>query len=278
MNRVTSKRVALMAAMSLVLGAASASEAGNVTFDNSTDVSGWSVDRYTPSSFTSGETGGGRTGVLKESINSAQSQANRPLSYSSTFYNTQGESTSLPANTQSMSIQLFVDSAWKSLNQNVSGAEGRLASFWGVGNNATVGPPDPHTYPIIEFNNNRDGQNDGDAGFRIWNNTTGTWTNVGGFTGYNSWYTLQIDLAGTTSYYSINGTLVGNDATPGTTSLGRVILQGYNAGNNYDIYWDNLSFADVSAVPEPSTLISGCTATLLGLSYGWRRRRKVADA
>lgn len=46
-------------------------------------------------------------------------------------------------------------------------------------------------------------------------------------------------------------------------------------GETYNL--DNLTFGgSVSAVPEPSTLISGSMAGLLGLGAAWRRRKRVS--
>lgn len=234
------------------------------TFDSTGDVTTgptqapgtWYTDRYAPNGFASGQSGGGRTGVLTESINGSNYQG------SGSFYNTQGRKYDLPTSTTTMSIELYVDSAWSSLDQSASGS-GRLASFWATGvdsGNAIS------AYPIIEFNNDRSGTND--SGFRTWDDSTGSWTNVGGFSGYDQWYTLGITLVGGQAIYSINGATVGNDAYIGTASLSNVILQGYNAGNSYDIHWDNFS-----TVPEPATLISSSIAGVLCLGVAWRRRK-----
>jgi hypothetical protein len=277
----TTRRLTLAAAVLGLLAAAGPARAGTViSFDSpgdvvlsSTPASGtWYPDRYAPNGFASGETGGGRTGVLTESISSNDAAADRPPTYSGTFYNTQGRTFQLPAGTTSTSIEMYVDPAWQSLNQTVPAVStGRLASFWGVaddsGNN-------PLAYPIIEFNNNTDGS--GTSGFRLWNDAAGVWENVAGFTGYGQWYTLGISLSGGVISYAIDGTPVGTDPYVGTaTILGEVILQGYNAGNSYDISWDNLSApqASISAVPEPPALIPASMALVLCAGFAWTRRR-----
>ena len=45
----------------------------------------------------------------------------------------QGRKFDVENGTLSMQIDLYVDSAWDQLGQNVPGAEGRLASFWATG-------------------------------------------------------------------------------------------------------------------------------------------------
>jgi hypothetical protein len=61
----------------------------------------------------------------------------------------------------------------------------------------------------------------------------------------------------------------------GTVSLSNVVLQGYNAGNSYDINWDNLSMPaiGIAAVPEPPGLISAGIALALCGGVVWARRR-----
>jgi hypothetical protein len=191
------------------------------------------------------------------------------------FYNTQGRAFELPAGTNSISNQLYVDPAWQSLNQTVPGSStGRLASFWGVGDDSSHNPV---SYPIIEFNNNTDGT--GTGGFRVWNDVTSAWQNVAGFTGYGQWYTLGIALAGGVIDYSINGAPAGTDPYVGTAALGDVVLQGYNAGNSYSISWDNLSASPIAAeVPEPPTLIPAGTALVLCAGFAWTRRRAARVA
>jgi hypothetical protein len=227
----------------------------------------WYTDRYAPNGFASGETGGGRTGVLNESISSADAAAFRNTTYSGTFYNTQGRAFDLPAGTTSMSIQLYVDPTWQGLSQNVQGAIGRLASFWGIGYDSGHNVV---SYPIIEFNNTG---GSGTGGFRVWDNASSVWENVGGFNGYGQWYTLGIDLSGGQAQYSINGVTVGTDTYVGTATLGSVILQGYNAGNSYNISWDNLSAPSDAVAPEPATLIPAGMASVLCAGFAWSRRR-----
>jgi hypothetical protein len=261
-------RVALAAAVLGFLAAAGQAKAGlTVTFDSPGDVGTWTPDRYAPSGFASGTSGGGRTGVLTESISATD--FTRPVPYNGAFYNTQGKGTALPAGTNSMSVELYVDPTWASLNQTVAGVNtGRLASFWGF----AYGPggSSPADYPFIEFNNNIDGT----GGFRIWDdaldNGNGAYENVAGFAGYGQWYTLGIEVFGGNIAFSINGVLAYTVSNVGPLTLGNAVLQGYNAGNDYKIYWDNLS---ADPVPEPATLISVGIASVLCAGFAWTRRR-----
>ena len=72
----------------------------------------WYTDRYAPAVFESYNFGGKM--VLRHGVRVADSAANRPPAYSSTFYNTQGRKldTNLSGATQSFSIDLWVDSTW----------------------------------------------------------------------------------------------------------------------------------------------------------------------
>jgi hypothetical protein len=281
-NMMATRRLTLAATVLGLLAAAGPAKAGPIVpFDSPGDVVlsptpapwTWYPDRYAPSGFASGETGGGRTGVLTESISSNDGAADRPATYAGVFYNTQGRTFDLPAGTTSMSIELYVDPTWQNLNQTVPGVStGRLASFWGVGYDSSNNPV---SYPIIEFNNNTAGSNTG--GFRVWNDVTSVWENVAGFTGYGQWYTLGMALSGGVVSYTIDGSLVGADPYVSTATLGDVILQGYNAANSYDISWDNLSSsATAAAVPEPATLIQAGTALVLCAGFVWTRRRAAA--
>jgi hypothetical protein len=245
---------------------------GDVITSNTAGPGVWFTDRYAPAAFTAGQAGGGRTGTLLHSISAADANGLRPGGFNSTFYNTQGRQFTLSPNTNGLFIDLYVPASWNALSQNVSGAEGRLASLWGValdGSSAIAG------YPIIEFNNNRDGM--GGDGFRTFDPINGVWVNATGFTGYDQWYRIGFTLDNGLYTYFVNGqsgnTFLDTDPNP-ANRFGAVILQGYNAGNSYDINWDNLGTN--AAVPEPISLVVFGGLVLAGGLVARRRMKKVA--
>ncbi|MBS0362915.1 MAG: PEP-CTERM sorting domain-containing protein [Proteobacteria bacterium] len=232
---------------------ATAAQAGTETFDNPVTLSPteapgtWYTDRFAPSGFaTSG-------GNLVESIAGRDLQADA-------FYNTQGRAFDLGP-TQSMSIDVFVDGAFRGSNQ-------RDAGFWGVAddNTNTIS-----AYPIIELSDLGN-----DLVFRGWNSNDGTWTTIASADSLvGSWQTLTISLDTSTDTftYSAGGSSLSLNAG-GSTAINSVILQGYNAGANYNISWDNLASP---GVPEPAAW------TLMILGFGGigatlRRRAKAAMA
>jgi hypothetical protein len=216
-----------------------------LTFDtnptlSSTQASGvWYTDRYAPAGFVSAFFGGDNR--LKHSIDAtdAQSPANQ-------FYNTQGRKYDVPGTTR-MSIQLYVPGDWATTGR-------RMAGFWGTGFNAIN---NVSSFPIIEFTSNSEGS--GLPRFRGWNNAgAGSWVDMGlptGF-GYNAWYTLQIELVGTTWVYTVGDLHLATTAVDvvegASVKIGNVILQGHNttAGVTYDIYWDNFVAAQTALATD----------------------------
>ena len=204
----------------------------SLTFDKTTNLSSsqasntWYTDRYSPASFTNVSFDGGNR--LKESISSTASAANRPSSYGSAFYNTQGRIYDTP-NATIISADLYVSSSWATTNK-------RMAGLWGTGfdlsNNIS-------SYPIIEFTSDSNTPR-----FRAYNVIDGTWIDLGLPTGfqYDKWYSVSIEVtASNTIIYKVGDiTYTFGDAN-GTTKIGNVILQGHNTndGVDYDIYWDN---------------------------------------
>ncbi|WP_182866714.1 PEP-CTERM sorting domain-containing protein [Stieleria mannarensis] len=216
----------------------------------------WYTDRYAPNQFQSPETGGGRSGTLLQGISIADSAANRPSSFSSGFYNTQGRKFDLGSGTTGLSIEMYIDSTWEGLNQD------RLAGLWATGVDASNSIS---AYPIIEFTNA------GSGDFQIWDGAG--FQSVGGFSGYGQWYEIGFDLVGSDFIYTVNGIDVFTDNTVGgTTEFSNVILQGYNAGNDYNIHWDNLQ-SNLQAVPEPASFILFGVNACCGLLTVRRRRR-----
>jgi hypothetical protein len=244
----------------LALGLGTLANAQTFTFDtpvttgNSQAAGTWYTDRYAPAGFTAPVSFMGDN-RLKQTISSADAQT-----VPNQFYNTQGRKYDLDAGTNSMSIDLFIPTAW-----GTNGERG--AGFWGT---AFDGTNNISAYPIIEFTSNTAADGSG-ARFRAYNVNDGTWNSLGlptGFT-YDQFYKLNISLSGTNVNYSVGDKSWAVDSG-GSLSISNVILQGYNtqAGRDYDIYWDNFQ-----AVPEPSSI----AAIGLGvLAIARRRRAKKA--
>jgi hypothetical protein len=257
---LNSTKLTLVAALALALGAIA--NAQTFTFDSAVTLSPtqaagtWYTDRYAPAGFTSPVSFMGDN-RLRQSISSADSSTNRPASFSGAFYNTQGRKYDLNPFVDTMSIELFIPSAW--------GTNGfRNAGFWGTGvdnSNATT------AFPIIEFASNSDEA----TGGRLRALDGAGWQSMGLPTGfaYDQFYKLNITLAGGQFNYSVGDASLSVSAN-GTTSIANVILQGHNttAGRDYDIHWDNLQ-----AVPEPASM----AAIGLGI-LGLARRRKANKA
>jgi hypothetical protein len=205
----------------------------------------WYPDRYAPAGFTADQTGGGRTGVLDEFISAADQNGNRPTGYNSGFYDFQGRKYDLASDTTYLAVDLYVPASWSSLTQQDPNGNpahyGSLASLWATGT-------DGSNYAIISFNN-RAGS--GNGGFQVFDNTNG-WTNVPGFTGADQWYTIGFAVRAGGIDYFVNGQLVYTDTgAAGTTALSNVMLQGYNGGNDYDIYWQNLRNTKAAVADAP---------------------------
>jgi hypothetical protein len=218
----------------------------------------WYTDRFAPCLFMSQETApDGTRNTLEESICTSGYQTPAP-----SFFNTQGRKYDLVTNTISVSIYVYVPSAWATLQE-------RKAGFWATAANSTgvVG----NDYPIIEFQgpitaDNPVGpgyySNGGVAGFYGWDNSANGGNGAFTFIGlpllfkYNSWVELTMTLVpGVGFQYSVSDPLLHlgpalktkfYDATE--TSLSNVILEGYNYNQNYSIFWNNLSLSSTSLV------------------------------
>lgn len=250
MRRITT----LLIALALGVGAMSAgAQAAYEPFNDSVVLSPtqapgtWYTDRYAPAVFERASFDGDNR--LHVGVSAADCQSCRPPGYTTPFYNTQGRKFDLPAATTTMSIQLYVPSAWASTGR-------RMAGFWGTGFDAGDAVV---SYPIIEFTSTSD--DSGVPRFRGWDSDTGTWIDMGlptGFT-YDTWHTLNIQLVGSDIVYTV-GDLTLTVPGGGAAYIGNTILQGYNTdapGVTYDIYWDNFSSGAAAAI----TLNSSCSTT-----------------
>jgi hypothetical protein len=237
----------MLACLILPLGMVAVASA-QVTFNFSTPVvlspteapGVWYPDRFPPNGFVSPVTApNGTPNTLQETIAAGDLQAGI------SGQNTQGRKIDVPPTSTSVSILLYVPQAWSTLN-------GRAAGLW-----LTV---EPNTgggdFPILEFqgpittpvaSGPSYQPNGGIAGFYGWNNVTGHFDSIGlppGFT-YNSFVQLTITFAppngGFTYTVNMPGeagiSLASPQAIPNDTGIGNVILQGYNYGTTYSIYW-----------------------------------------
>jgi len=226
----------------------------------------WYPDRLPPCLFSSMETApDGTKNTLEEGI----CASNLQLLPTDPFFNTQGRKYDLVPNTTSLSINLYVPSSW-------STTPGRFAGFWGTAENASgsIGQED---YPIIEFQGPTPSTppaqgpgfypNGGVAGFYGWNNAAnggnGAWVYIGlppGFQ-YNSWVTLTMtQVTGTGYEYKVTDANSRRGVSiqtpfldPTETSIVNVILEGYNYGNSYNFFWNNLSFVSSSFQCSPKS-------------------------
>lgn len=249
----SSALVALAVLMLIAMTTAAFATVATVeTFDHNPVLSAsetpgtWYVDRYAPAGFTNAFFDGDNR--LKLSISSADSAASRQSAYSSTFYNTQGRDYDVSTATVA-AADLYVGSDWvtgaalpSGEGDNSSNGVGasRRSDLWV---NACDSAGKNTGYPIIGFING--------TGFRVWDNLG--WHNVGypdGF-GYDKWYKLAISINPTSTTYYIDNSLVYTSSYADDTDMAgcvcfsNVMLQAYNFGDSYDVYWDN-------AVPVPA--------------------------
>ena len=76
---------------------------------------------------------------------------------------------------------------------------------------------------------------------------------------YGRWHTLSFVLTvGTGVEYFVDGQLKLTFADPDTTDLGNVILNVYNFGANYDVYWDNFQVRSAT----PAAYLSAITGQM----------------
>lgn len=223
----------------------------------------WYVDRYAPAAFESVVFDGGNR--LRLGISSADSAANRPPAFSGTFYSTQGRKYDLDEATF-LAADLYVGTDW--------GTSDRRAGLWATAVDAggTV-----TAYPIIDFITG--------TGFRVW--TGAGWQNIGypsGFS-YGKWYNLRMVLTPASVEYYIDSALVHtwDTSATGSAKFDNVILQGFNFGGTYDVYWDNVSPMGEEP-PVVSTPASSTWSVVLiaiagvGLTLFVRRERVLQHA
>lgn len=206
------------------------SNAHVITFDENYDLTTWTPDRYKPSSIKIEEfEGDSRLNII---ISGSDHQ-------DKSFYNYQGIKHQFGDNIYSHAItgDLFVGD-WSQGSWNVG--------IWGVINDNSgnvVG------YPIISYRNT----DTIDAGFYSFDYFNGGWLEMLSITDFNQWYNLKMVYDSDSVDYYINNSLVYSfEDTNDKSSISSIILNSYNFGENYEVFWDNVG---TQPIPEPSTMV-----------------------
>ncbi|MFG0291839.1 MAG: hypothetical protein ACF8MJ_01655 [Phycisphaerales bacterium JB050] len=248
----TSIATAMIAATVGIVG--SSASAQSVSFDftgpvplaSSQTPGAWYVDRYAPGEFDSFDFGG--EDVLRHGIRASDQQTN-------SFYNYQGRKYDLGMTgaSVSVSIDLWVDGSWEGADRN--------AGIWATGRDSSGGIS---AYPIMAFRND---------GISTYDYFGGAWESAVSFSSsdFGSWVNLAFTLVpGVGVEYFVNGVSVGVFADTDTMLIDNVILNGFNYGEDYDIYWDNFTAMASTVIPLPGA--AGMALAGLGM-IGLRRRR-----
>lgn len=245
------KLMTICVVLTIILTASNNANAFVETFDTNPVLSStpaadtWYTDRSAPSEFVSEFFDGDNR--LKVSIDGEAQPTD-------SFYQTQGRKydTNLTGSVQTFSIDLYVGSDWDT--------QTRYTGIWGTGFDATN---TVSAYPILAFRNA-----EGDtSGFYTYDYVNDGWLNQTLVTNFDEWYNLKFVLTvGTGVEYFVNGVSIGTFADADTISLGNVILNTKNYGEDYNVYYDNFT---ATAVPEPATLC------LLGLGGLLLRKRRA---
>jgi len=223
----------------------------------------WTVNRYAPAGFDSVIFDGDRR--LRLTIDQTGSTANRDPTFSSPFYNTQGDQR--PGGITglwTLSAQVYVSSAF----DTTSGPLVR-SSIWGHSGTTDAGG----AYMIVGFSNASPAAIDRAFRFRVFDINYGDFIDLGvpaGFV-FDSWHVLSGTSTGSAFEYRIDGVLILTVATAAGSDLLSAMIQGYNFGQagSYSVYWDNVT---VSAIPEPATNALIAALAAFGVVC-WRRRR-----
>ena len=201
----------------------------------------WVTNRYEPAGFASVVFDGDSR--LRLTIDQTGSTANRPGTFSSPFYNTQGRQRSAGiTGPWTLSAQVYVSSAFNTTTGPLARSD-----LWGH-TGTTSGGGD---YMIFGFTNEsptdtlNPAATDRAFRFRAFDGNTGYWFNLGvpaGFV-FDAWHTLSATSTGATFEFRIDGVLVLTNSTVAGDDLLDAMVQGYNFGQagSYSIYWDNVT-------------------------------------
>jgi hypothetical protein len=220
----------------------------------------WQVDRYAPLAFSNVGTVNGRLNVLELGISSADSLANRPPAFQSTFYNTQGRGFVLDQPSYAVLYgSVYLPSAWAT---STGPADYRRTDLWGVLSPASGGDTCPSSacnlFPIIDFSNADptypSGTGSATGRYRVFDTNIG-FVDLAAPVAYNQWSDLCIAWTGADIRHYINGAQVylQSNLTQADTSFGppnkytRMIMQAYNFGASYDANWSGIGAGTVGA-------------------------------
>ncbi len=210
----------------------------------------WYTDRYDPQAFTSAVFDGDSR--LLHSISSLDSAANRPSGFAGSFYDTQGRKhdVDIPIG-ERWAIDLYIDAGWAT--------QVRRAGLWAT---TFDGLGDISGFPIISFTSNdpADPANPAPAmqqpRFRVYtqdtdqnpgNGLTPGWIELGLPSGFSldRWWTLECTLTSSAYEFRViddtDQVVLSLDDVVSFNSIraGNLIVQAYNFGESYDVYWDN---------------------------------------
>ena len=261
------QRIGLVALAVFNIGVAHAGL--NPTYPLGTTAGTWEVDRYAPFAFVNAGTLLGRSNVLDLGISSADSLANRPPAFSSTFYNTQGRGFQLSQTNYAVIYgSVYLPSAW---THSTGATDYRRSDLWGVISPATGGDVCPgsacNLFPILDFTNADprypSTTNAATGRYRVFDTSIG-FVNLATPVAYNQWNDLCTVWTGGDIRHYVNGALVytQTDISQADTSFGplnkftRMIVQAYNFGSSYDANWSGLGAGTVT-----STTVTGSGQT-----------------
>ncbi len=259
----------IAAVSSIFLVTAQSASAAALMPDFANVPTGWTTDRYDPTTFAAVGSYQGRSDVLGIGITSAGNLANRAAAFQSSFYNTQGRQHAVSGGTNStLDAGLFIENSWR------TATPGNVRSdMWGVLSNSAPTPA-VTDYGIIGFTNYG-----GAARLRVFDGDVGGWVDLATAVTYGQWMDFSIAFTGTSMDYLINGTSVYSDTTIGGNQFTAVIMQAYNFADpaiqgavpaDYTANWSNVPSG--STVPEPGSLALAALA-LAGLAAAGKRRK-----
>lgn len=231
---------------SMLLSLAFLGNAFAATIDfNNPDLSAWYTDRKAPAVFETAMFDGDNR--LRIGINGADAGAD-------SFYNYQGKKIDVNADIFKLGVtaDLYVDSSWGDANVGIW-----ATTFDSL--NAVAG------YPIVAWRSSASVA----AGFYAFDYYNGGWITLG--TGYSedAWHNITMRYSGGSMDYYVDDVLLYAFADPWQDgTFGNIILNSYNFGQSFDVYWDNVGTVPT---PEPATLLL-TGASLAGL-WGARRRK-----